>query len=79
MKKIKLGILISGRGSNMQALIEACQDQNFPAQTVCIITNNSEAEGLEIARQEKFQRLLLKISHLILIKFMKYLFNIRLI
>lgn len=51
MKKIKLGILISGRGSNMQALIEACQDQNFPAETACIITNNSEAKGLEIAKQ----------------------------
>ncbi|MHC3897820.1 UNVERIFIED_CONTAM: phosphoribosylglycinamide formyltransferase [Wolbachia endosymbiont of Nasonia longicornis] len=51
MKKIKLGILISGRGSNMQALIEACQDQNFPAETVCVITNNSEAGGLKIAKQ----------------------------
>ncbi|MFP3026030.1 MAG: formyltransferase family protein, partial [Wolbachia sp.] len=45
MKKVKLGILISGRGSNMQALIEACQNRNFPAEVVCAITNNSEAAG----------------------------------
>ncbi|WP_265036218.1 phosphoribosylglycinamide formyltransferase [Wolbachia endosymbiont (group A) of Anomoia purmunda] len=51
MKKIKLGILISGRGSNMQALIEACQDQNFPAEVVCVTTNNSEATGLKAAEQ----------------------------
>lgn len=51
MKKIKLGILISGRGSNMQALIEACQDQNFPAEVACVITNNSEAAGLKTAEQ----------------------------
>lgn len=51
MKKIKLGILISGRGSNMQALIEACQDQNFPAEVACVITNNSEATGLKAAEQ----------------------------
>lgn len=51
MKKIKLGILISGRGSNMQALIKACQDRSFPAEVVCVITNNSEAAGLEIAKR----------------------------
>ncbi|EAL58012.1 phosphoribosylglycinamide formyltransferase, partial [Wolbachia endosymbiont of Drosophila ananassae] len=28
--------LISGRGSNMQALIEACQDQNFSAEVACV-------------------------------------------
>ncbi|MDM8335202.1 phosphoribosylglycinamide formyltransferase [Wolbachia pipientis] len=51
MRKIKLGILISGRGSNMQALIEACQDHSFPAEAVCVITNNSEAAGLKVAEQ----------------------------
>ncbi|WP_341823890.1 phosphoribosylglycinamide formyltransferase [Wolbachia endosymbiont (group A) of Agelastica alni] len=51
MKKVKLGILISGRGSNMQALIEACQNRNFPAEVVCAITNNSKAAGLKIAEQ----------------------------
>ncbi|WP_341808173.1 phosphoribosylglycinamide formyltransferase [Wolbachia endosymbiont (group E) of Neria commutata] len=51
MKKIKLGILISGRGSNMQTLIEGCQNQDFPAEVACVVTNNSEAGGLKLARQ----------------------------
>ncbi|MBV0899925.1 MAG: phosphoribosylglycinamide formyltransferase [Wolbachia endosymbiont of Fragariocoptes setiger] len=47
MNKIKLGILISGRGSNMQALINACKDNTFPAQVACVITNNGDALGIK--------------------------------
>ncbi|MDN5248067.1 MAG: phosphoribosylglycinamide formyltransferase [Wolbachia endosymbiont of Tyrophagus putrescentiae] len=53
MKKIKLGILISGRGSNMQALIEACKRDVFPAEVACIITNNDKAMGLKFAAHER--------------------------
>ncbi|WP_338976849.1 MULTISPECIES: phosphoribosylglycinamide formyltransferase [unclassified Wolbachia] len=60
MKKIKLGILISGGGSNMQALIEACQDQNFSAEVACVITNNSEAAGLKIAEQAGISAFIVK-------------------
>ncbi|KDB19941.1 phosphoribosylglycinamide formyltransferase [Wolbachia endosymbiont of Glossina morsitans morsitans] len=60
MKKIKLGILISGRGSNIQALIEACQDQNFSAEVACVITNNSEAAGLKIAEQAGISAFIVK-------------------
>lgn len=60
MKKIKLGILISDRGSNMQALIKACKDQNFPAEVVCVITNNKEATGLKIAEQEEIPTFIVK-------------------
>ncbi|WP_264338965.1 phosphoribosylglycinamide formyltransferase [Wolbachia endosymbiont (group A) of Cheilosia soror] len=60
MKKIKLGILISDRGSNMQALIEACQDQNFSAEVACVITNNSEAAGLKIAEQAGISAFIVK-------------------
>lgn len=49
---MKLGILISGRGSNMQALIEACKNENFPAKVACVITNNSKATGLLFANSE---------------------------
>ncbi|MGL9732834.1 MAG: phosphoribosylglycinamide formyltransferase [Wolbachia sp.] len=51
MKKIKLGILISGRGSNMQSLIKACQNCDFPAEVMCVITDNDKAAGLKIAKQ----------------------------
>ncbi|MDG7056368.1 MAG: phosphoribosylglycinamide formyltransferase [Wolbachia endosymbiont of Meromenopon meropis] len=52
MKKIKLGIFISGKGSNMQSLIKACQNYDFPAEVTCIVADNNEATGLCIAKQE---------------------------
>lgn len=53
MKKIKVAILISGRGSNMKALIEAAKDKNFPAEIALVISNKENAPGLETAKNEK--------------------------
>ena len=39
-------ILISGRGSNMAALIEAAREQDFPAQIVGVISDRADAPGL---------------------------------
>ena len=50
MTTLKLGVLISGRGSNLQALIDACADADFPAEIVIVISNRSDAKGLERAR-----------------------------
>jgi phosphoribosylglycinamide formyltransferase-1 len=52
MKKARLGILISGRGSNMEALIRACKDPSYPAEVVLVISNKRTAPGLEKARSE---------------------------
>ena len=49
-KKLKLAILISGRGSNMQAIVNACADENFPAEVVLVLSNKEAAAGLEFAR-----------------------------
>ncbi len=49
MVKLKVGILISGRGSNMAALIEAARDPHYPAEIVCVVSNVASAAGLEIA------------------------------
>lgn len=46
---LKLGVLISGRGSNLQALIEACAAPGFPAQIAAVISNRPGAGGLEHA------------------------------
>ncbi len=46
MVKTRLGVLISGRGSNLQALIEACADRAFPATIARVIANVAGAEGL---------------------------------
>jgi phosphoribosylglycinamide formyltransferase-1 len=46
----RLGILISGRGSNMMALVEACGDGRIPAQVAVVISNRADAPGLSWAR-----------------------------
>ncbi len=50
MARYKIAILISGRGSNMAALIEACKDDAYPADVALVISNRPDALGLEIAR-----------------------------
>lgn len=47
MKRIV--ILISGRGSNMQAIIERCASEGWPARVVAVIANRPNAGGLAIA------------------------------
>jgi phosphoribosylglycinamide formyltransferase 1 len=50
MRKKRVAVLISGRGSNMQALIEAARAKNFPAEIALVLSNKPDAAGLEIAR-----------------------------
>jgi phosphoribosylglycinamide formyltransferase 1 len=45
----RVAILISGRGSNMAALIEAARSADFPAEIVVVISNRADAPGLEKA------------------------------
>ena len=49
MARLKLGVLISGRGSNMAALIRATAEPGFPAEIVLVIANRADAGGLETA------------------------------
>jgi phosphoribosylglycinamide formyltransferase-1 len=48
--KRRVAILISGRGSNMSALIEAAVAQDFPAEIAVVISNRPDAGGLEKAK-----------------------------
>ena len=50
--KVKVGILISGRGSNMSALIAAAKAEGYPAEIALVIANVPDAGGLEAARAE---------------------------
>ena len=50
MKK-RVAILISGRGSNMAALIDAAKDPAYPAEIVLVLSNIADAGGLERARE----------------------------
>jgi len=49
MAKRRVGILISGRGSNMAALIEAARVTDYPAEIVLVISNEPDAAGLNFA------------------------------
>ena len=51
MSKMKVGVLISGRGSNLQALLDACAEPDFPAEIVLVLSNKAGALGLERARK----------------------------
>lgn len=48
--KLRLAVLISGSGSNLQAILDACSRPDFPAQVEVVISNNPNAYGLERAR-----------------------------
>ena len=49
--RLRLGVLISGSGSNLQAIIDACEQERIPAQVAVVISNVAEAFGLERARR----------------------------
>lgn len=49
VNKLKLAVLISGRGSNLKALMDACGDETFPATIALVLSNRAEAEGLQFA------------------------------
>lgn len=50
MSRKRVAVLISGRGSNMAALIEAATDKKYPAEIVLVLSNRPEAGGLLVAR-----------------------------
>ena len=47
--KARLAVLISGRGSNMESLIKACAEPDYPAEIALVISNNPDAKGLDTA------------------------------
>jgi formyltetrahydrofolate-dependent phosphoribosylglycinamide formyltransferase len=51
MDRKRTSILISGRGSNMAALIAAAAEPSFPAEIVSVVSNNADANGLKMAAQ----------------------------
>lgn len=49
MSKLRVAVLVSGRGSNLKALIDAAARDDYPARIVLVISNVPGAGGLEIA------------------------------
>ncbi len=50
MSRVRVAVLISGRGSNMMALVEAASGVGFPAEIVVVVSNKADAAGLRLAR-----------------------------
>ena len=51
MARVRTAILISGRGSNMEALVAAAQAPGYPAEIALVLSNNPEAPGLAFAER----------------------------
>src|SRR5262245_43648489 len=51
MSRKRVAVLISGRGSNMAALIKAAQDSRYPAEVELVLSNRRDAAGLNEARK----------------------------
>ncbi|HWB49623.1 MAG TPA: phosphoribosylglycinamide formyltransferase [Stellaceae bacterium] len=49
MARLRVGVLISGRGSNLQALLDAAANPAYPAEIATVISNRAEAPGLRRA------------------------------
>jgi phosphoribosylglycinamide formyltransferase-1 len=56
----RVGILISGRGSNMAALIQAAANEDYPAEIALVVSNRADALGLEKARQAGVKTLVIE-------------------
>lgn len=52
MNRLRTAILISGRGSNMRAILEAAKAADYPAEPVLVLSNRPEAEGLSHAKAQ---------------------------
>ena len=44
-------ILISGRGSNMEAIVKACAQEQWPARVAAVVSNKASASGLQFAAE----------------------------
>ena len=49
-RPLAVGVLVSGRGSNLQALLDACAAPEFPARVVVVISDREHAPALQRAR-----------------------------
>ena len=50
IKKLRLGVLASHGGSNLQAIIDGCEQGNIPVEVCCVISNNKNSKALQRAR-----------------------------
>jgi phosphoribosylglycinamide formyltransferase 1 len=61
VSRLRVGVLVSGRGSNLQALIEAAKDPHYPARVVMVCANR-ECAAMEIAKKAGVSRHLFRLA-----------------
>jgi formyltetrahydrofolate-dependent phosphoribosylglycinamide formyltransferase len=59
-QKFRLAVLISGNGSNLQAVIDSCAAGSLPAQVVAVISNRADAYGIERAKKARIPTLIME-------------------
>ena len=59
MIKHPIGIFISGRGSNLNSIVNACKKQEFPAEIKVVFSNNKNAPGLSFAKENDLEAITL--------------------
>ncbi len=50
MSKLKIGVLLSGSGTNLQAILDAIGNEELPAEVVCVVSSRPDAYGIERAK-----------------------------
>ncbi len=60
--KTPVAVLISGRGSNMGSILDACESPDFPVRVGIVISDNPKAEGLKVAKENGVDTLVVKRS-----------------
>ena len=56
MARLRVAALISGRGSNLEALADACNSPDYPAEIALVVSNNRDAAGLDRAARRGIAR-----------------------
>jgi phosphoribosylglycinamide formyltransferase-1 len=51
VSRVRVAVLISGRGSNLQSLIDAAKAPDYPAEIALVVSNKENAAGLDVARR----------------------------
>ena len=59
MIKYPIGIFISGRGSNLKSIVDACKEKDYPAEIKVVFSNNKNAPGLSLAKDNNLEAITL--------------------
>ena len=59
MIKHPIGIFISGRGSNLKSILDACKEKEYPAEIKVVFSNNKNAPGLSFAKENNLEAIIL--------------------